>query len=1571
MKVFDHIDFNKFFEEKIKFDITQPEIKNGLCIEEVYLQELMLLEMAQGIVPGSSTRSAIRLDDDDIVYLYQFIPQDWSRALWWRYGPGLISYARQRHQHVEESADDDPNSNFHGVDKKGIPLPDEKPESIMFDEDILLGKGGTAADHLEDEPSLGDHEGKPKLGWMKPEGGYKKHHKLTTASSQSVSSKRKYDNINFGWNKLYHKLNLKYKFAMQRVDDSNWKEKGVLPNLAGYKPMNFKGVDDQLNQYFKGMGMGNHHPQDYHDQLKAAQQNMGQTFHGKTAAEVEAGYTTNDHIPAHGIIPLTHSTHTDGQWDLGRPSAHDQPLIDPKTGEQSIGKDGKPLTVQRHLHQNDETGDHYQQHMYSLMSKGLGRYNAETGTGVNYNSSHHRVQPYYVGSPKKGKYSTYNAYEVFGLHKAMKNQEWELEKYFPQEFHQHVFDRMKASAAGEKVKIGKDASEEEKSFVKNSSGISDKPRFRRNQSGGFDEQSTIDEFDEKLNDKNSIYRHHWKPLGQISDEQRKNYAGELKTDHQGYSYVKEDDPFFKYAQGRGGAENLQKWEWLFLSRYLSRFDQKSKNLTHNQHLAVTSAYKTIGAEDINKTIDAHPELSAVHGARDHKRSLNKEADKRQRLAHDEAGGTDGRAKHIYGKKDIYLSPEYRKHQEKEHPNSPTRTAEKDLPLASHTDVMVGGVVHKFGGQGGNVQEYNATVGKWQPIPAQNIFVPLLHRGQVLPSEKQLGKGINLGSFGHSQSAEVEVNHFGNDVEDDEFPVSKQTAERYGFPTDDTLSKRIMMMKSKDLDGGEQKELQNYIKMEKEKGDLCFINRNEYFWDAAKRGEQPSEEFFSSKDPDHNDVTRNTDHHQDHMKHGDDDEDGILFYDPDKGCSDKGQPKGAGNLAPVLRSVKDGVCMALAKIKKQKNSEALYDEMSSRISTLWGYGDQLLRANVSHPQFFKNYDYEAHLKRNEEDLPRDDDGDVDREALRKSGQKAEHTSDTGYKYRRMRVANYIRSFSQKGFGENVPYRRDREGQTEGFTRQVEDHDLNRIAKDRVNQRDQYEIAEKRKKGQHAHTVKEDWELPSAQNSFHRRNKRYAEAKKEAENKFNLKGGNEMVELENQSKDGNLALLALWAIQTKEVPRAREIAQIKHGEEAALANQFPTLARLPEFNHLAISKPVSSEVALAPDFNNSPEYKEAHIKQFKLAWAWAQSKIKKDWNERIKQGNQSGEGWYDGMTATIDDQKFIDFHKDKDPIDELFERSSLYDDKASFDLVKFGDDFESSGLVHDDLYKIMIDSVENAIPAGLFDFEHFERSMGELSGSIKGENDHPEEKVVTLAKVLYDHLLNSVNPQNVPSEKDWNGKLEEKVEENVLMFTDILEGSPFENVKSIARKFYDEYTRRVSAVKGSYSKLKSRSLSRYISSSAESNHHEGRTSAMQDYDSRIESAKKEERKSIKEKKHQYLDAWGKFSHGFNSVSFNSDSAFTKALLGSLQSSVEEKPEFKEEYIQAFEDAFVDQLVDHLNHETNFIDSYQHVKSLTQTFAKEGIFSKSFKKNVQNEVKRARDRHRKTAKTHGDVA
>jgi len=1541
MKVFDHIDFNKFFEENIKFDITQPTIKKELCIGEVYLEELMLLEMAQGITPGSSTRSAIRLDDDDIEYLYQFLPHDWSRALWWRYGPGLISYARQRHMHIEESVDDEPTSNFHGVNKKGIPVPEEKPESIVFDEGILLGRDIKGEKSLKGDPSLGDHEGKAKLGWMKPEDGFKHHHHLVTGD-QKITGKTKYENINFGWNKLYHKLNLKYKFAMQRVDDSAWKEKGTLPNLAGYKPMNFKGADGQWNQYFKAMGMPNHHPENYHDSLKAHQQGMGQ-MRGQSPQEIADGHTSNDHITPHEIVPLAHGTQNDGQWGKGIPAGQHQAAIDPETDQ--------PVPLQ---------GQAYQDHMYEIMSKGL----STDHRAVKYTAAKHQVQPFYVGSPKKGKYPTYNAYETFGLHKSMKNQEWELEKYFPEEFHTQAFDKMKTDSEAGKVLIGEKA-------VKDLSF--NELRFKIDDSGNFPEQNLIDAFNEKMDDPKNPYRYNWKPLGAVSEEEKANYAGEIRTDHQGHSYIKQKDKFFEYAQGKGGAKNLLKWEYLFLSRYLSRNDSnKSKNLTSNQHSIVTSTYKTISADDINKTIDAHPELGMLHSARDHKRGLNTADDRRDRWIHDKAGGVSGSKKgggpkHSKTKKGIVLSLNYQKFLDKESPSSSERTKDEDLPLANHTDVMVGGVAHKFGGEGGHIKEFNPATKQWEPIPQQKIFVPLLHRGQVLPSEKQFGKGINIGSFGHSQSSEVETNHFGNDADDDEFPVSKHIAEEYGFPTNDSLSFRIMELKKKgDKSPKEIEDHDKYEKMHAEKGELYFINRNKYFWAVAEKGEQPSEEFFSSKDADHNDVTRNTDHHKDHMKE-DDEEDRVLYYDPsiDIGGG-KAHAEPGTNLVPVLKSIKDGVYNALKKIKGQKNSDLLYEEMRSRLTTLWQYGEQLLRANVSHPQFFKNDVYESHLKKNEEDLPTDADGNLDPEAARKTGQKAEHTSATGFGYRRMRVANYIRSFSQKGFGENIPYRRGREGQTEGFTRQVEEHDLNRIVRNRVDQRDQYEIAEKRKKGEHVAGVKEDWELPSAQSSFHRRIKKYAEAKEDADKKFNLKGGEEMVKLESDARDGNLALLTLWAIQQGLVPRAREIAQLTHSGEGMEQLNIPSevASRLP------IRNPVSKEVALSPEFGNSKEYKEAHMKQFKLAWAWAQSQIKTDWSERLQKGEQTGTGWYDGITSIINDKKFMDFHKDKDPIDELFERSANYDDKASFDLVKSDSDFKSSGLaqtVEAKKYRDMITEMENAMPNGLFDSERLEGALGVFDPIFKGEIERSEENTVTLAKALYDHLLDSVNPHNVQSKEGWTQKLEDRLKSNAFMFTDILESSSFGEVKQIASKFFAEFSHRVEAVKNSYK----RSLSRQISSSAGSQSNAGRSAALQDYDATMDGAKTDEQKTaIVGKKKQYQDTWETFSNLFNKASF--DHSFSQGLATSLAKVLEAAPEFEKDYKQAFEDAYVDSLVDFLNHEDNWFDGMlRDVKNMTQFLAEESKLSKHFKKDAKNEAERARDRHTNTIKIHGKRA
>jgi hypothetical protein len=1108
-----------------------------------------------------------------------------------------------------------------------------------------------------------------------------------------------------------------------------------------------------------------------------------------------------------------------------------------------------------------------------------------------------------------------------------------------------------------------------------------------------------------LKNPNSPYKYRWE---RISEEQKADHAGEIRTDNQGHSYIKKEDEFFKYAAGCG-AMKLKKWEFLFLDRYLSRFDtKKSSNLTYNQHDIVTSSYKTISKEDINNSIDAHPELGMVHSARDHKRGLSTVNDRRDWLIHNSVGGTSGSktlkkdgskggTKQSYGKDGITLSPNYQEFLDKESPSSSERTKDEDLPLAQHTDIMVGGVVHKFGGEGGDIQELNKAYkdgAKWQPIPQQNIFVPLLHRGQVLPSEKQLAKGINVGSFGHSQSSEVEINHFGNNPDDDEFPVSKHVAEKYDFSIKDSLSLRIEGLKKKgDKSPKEKEDQDNYENMFAERGELYFINRNNYFWEVAARGERPDKEFFSSKDVDHAGIVyrgRNTDHHQDHMTNGNDSEldqeDGRFYYDRD---DPSGEPKNKSyeNGIYVLKSVHAGVDHALKKIKE--NSEPLYDKMKERLWQLWDYGEELLKANVSHPQFFYNKAYQDYLRMDEAEIPKDDDGNFDPQKLRKTEQKIDNTSKTGFLYRRMRVENYIRSFSQKELGEGILTRRKRppagEGKQGGHTKQIEaaDNDINEIANNnRVNQRDQHEIAKKRRgRGDHQGEV-------GMANSFQRSGRLYTSARKDAQDKFILKNPEEMTELETASKDANLALLAIWAIQTKKVPRAREIAQLKRsGEERTEQQQADKLLQkypdvLSDFaGWLPIRNPVSKEVALSREFANSEEYKEAHHKQFKLAWVWGKTRINKDWNERL-----AVEDGFVNITSTIDNKKFIDSYADKDPIKELWDFSAYHDKTASFDLLKYSDehrDYEDSGLtrtddddrqnpLNDKQYAEMVDGIEDAMPHGLFDFESgseldntsFKDSMDGYAKAISGEYG------LMPVKAIYDHLLKSVSHHNVQSKDEWTEKLKEELEENALLFADYLTKSPVRQMidrsDGLATNFFAQFEHKVEAVKNSYD----RSISRLISSSAGSQTNAGRIEALNNYNMAMDAAKTDDKKSaVEERKKQYEDVWEKFSEAFHKSSF--DHNYSGALAGLINRVIAEKPEFEKDYKHAFEDAYIDSLSEFLKHEDNFSsfvsEKYQGIKTMTQFLAKEVKLSKHFKNNVREELKRTDARHSNSLQAH----
>ena len=1571
MKVFDYIDFNEFFEDKIKFDITRPKIKKELCLEEVYLD--LLTEMARDIVPGSSSRSAIRLDDDDIMYLYQFLPTDWSKALWWRYGPGLVSYARQRHQNIEEEADDEKDSHFHGVDEKGIPMQNEAPKSIMFNANVLLGKGKEGKRELRKDPSLGDHQGKAQLNWMEPKDGYKDHHNLST-DGEGLSGERKYTGINFGWNKLYHKLNLGYKFGMQKVNDKDWHRTGELPNLAGYTPMKFAGVNNQLNKYFKAMGISNHHPDgqpddsgnpqsNYQDILKNHQQNMGK-LRGRTAEDVAASYTTNDHENPHEIVPLTHGTNLDGQWNKRVPAA-------------SVGRDGADA---QHAHE----GEAYRDHMYHLMS-GV-RANGEQSGGLpnmgtrEYNHANdHVVQPYYLGSTKPGKYSSYNAYEVFGLHKSMKYKEWETEKYFPQEFHDKVWQKMKDTAEGT-GKNKKNKSQEEEDF----SNLNLKSIVNTSKAFDLTEPNDVTKMEDfKLKLKNHEWN--WIPLNELKPEEKQALRGkaqqkarlsqqqnnphieegEIKEDNQGNFYKRVRDKFVTdVTSNHQTVEGMPKWKYVFLMRYLDRFErEKSSALTHNQHLAVTSAYKSISADDINDTVSSHPELGMAQASLKHKRS--KQTDKMREVRHreDTVGGTSGKRKQDYNEKEISLAGNYKNYKAPTDPN----TGKPKLPEASATDIMVGGTMHEFGGPGGNIEEKNKMTvdkngnkikgGKWQKIPPQEIFVPLLHRGQVLPSEKQLGKGINVGSFGHSQSSEVETNHFGKN---DKFPVPKSIARRYGFSEEDTVAEEIKDLSIKEkndtikpIEVDNLKKYRNIMKgidpNDPNKA-LCFVNRTDYFWKAAEDGKSPSSDFFSKDDANHNNVMRNTDHNHEHMNNAKEDvkdKDGILWYDPTNGIDGGPQPRSSTTI-PVLRSVFEGVKAVLKKFRENEDTKFLYSAMAETIGEWWDAGEAVLKANVGHPQFFKNNEYEDRLKSDESEMPTDDKGKIDPQALRRSELKAEHTSNTGFLYRKMRVINRIRSLSQKKFGDNVSNRRNRQGNIEGLTQTAEGSNLNITNNNYNHLKDQEQVSKKRGKNKHF-----------TGGSLERLYKELLSAKEESRNTLEIKEGSHMANLESKVRSANLALMALYAIESKKVPRAREIAQYQKDD--------------PENGKLAIKNPVSKEIASSKEFGNSKEYKEAHLTQFRLAWKWATENAGKDWNERLQKTKEfRGEELWSGATSVVNDENFVKSLANTDLVEELWERSFEYDDKASFDIIKA--DFDESDLEKDDDYRRFMDTIEGVIPKGLFDFENFNKTIEIFKDDLIGGNKPPEQ-VKTRVKVLYDFLLSSMNSYNRPA--DWTQELENKLDENALAFAKMLDNSEDEDIWNISTNFYDQYRIRKTDIKKP--PTINRSIAKNINSLASSVTDEGRTTREKEYNEKIKELPKNkegkysETNALKKEKYEdakskYIGAWEEFSVHMTKFNFAPNSSII--MKEKLDKMVKDDKDHKDDIIRGFEDAVLDQTVSHLNDEHNYKNNAKNLKSFMGFLFNHGTsLEDHFRKNVKSEIESALRRHKEGQKIHNN--
>lgn len=1490
MKVFDHIDFNNFFEDKSKLDFRLPRIEQSLCFEDIFFESL-LNEMAQGTQPGSGTRAAIRLDDEDIMYLYQFLPSDWSKALWWRYGPGLINYARHRHGNVLKHEDDNPDSNYHGHDESGGLFNEDPEDAIEFDEKTLLGSTGERERKMPKK--FGGPEGKPKLDWMRPEDNYdQKKHNMGNVQS---STRRRYSKIKFGWNKLYHKLNLDYRFGMHGVDDRHWHGEGQLPNLAGYKPMNWKGLNNDMNGYFKAIGMKHHHPEDYNDQLNAYQQSVQHL--GKDVKS-----TTNDQANIHDINPITKGSHNDGMWANAKPGARIGTHGLQNTT--SVGPNGE--TIQNH---------EYTDHLYSLMNKGI-------GGGKNYsrNGEESAVQPFYLGSPKPGANTSYNIYEVFGLHKALKKQEWELERYFPHEFHEIAYQELKNIADGTKIKqMSKaeatedpDGDERRREWAKRASGIARKD---------VDDQNKLMTLLTQLEAPGVKYR--WQP---IPREQVDPKNPNIQHDGNGNYFTKVEDEFVREgidSLKSGGMLRLPKWQYLFLSRYANRFNPaKPEGLTHNQNLAMTSVYKTITHSRINEVLDGHQELTFLQNSLAQKRGHQKDSDVRRRQIEQKYGvknkkrhsTTEVSKKTGKGSSSIAFNKTFKKDLEDDRNEKTRIPKDKITAHAKHTDVMVGGVWHAFGGADSNIEERNAKDGKWHPFPEQKIFVPLLHRGQVLSSEKQVSKGINVGAFGHSQVAEVEVNHFGVDPSDDKFSVSGETAKKYP------------QVKSQ---------------QDPENPDRYFVNRNEYFWACAENGDIPSKEFFSGhkeKWDGHVNAIRNTDHHHEHMSNQHVDEDRLYKYNYEGFCGDED----AGGEA-ILKSVKCGVCDALNKIKKKDNGEALVQEMQNRLNTLWGYGMDLLKANVSHPQFFQNSEYKSHLEKEYEDMPRHPNGSVDVEGVRKSGLNFEGTPATGYVWRKMRVANYIGSYSQRGFSENVPFRRERVGKTEGGTRQAEDYDFNKVNRDYKHSRGQEEVAGRTERGQTKFQQKETGERASAQNSWLRRTENYLDVKK-SKNAFEIKSVNEINETEDSVRLAHLATLALWAIESHKVPTVREIAQNpKHGGGR---EQDP--AEVPA----GISSPVSKEEAMSSNFTGKPEYNEAHGEQLKLAMEWAQARSKKEFDERLKKSDKE---WYNGPTESIEDGGFIAKLIDKDPIAELMSRAYEYDKKAQFSLTGADfDDFQPEQTKH---HRMLHKHVEEIFPDGLFDTsnmgENFTNKLETLS------NIFEKKEGIPFAKISSDYFINGVNPKSLDNNND---ELVKGVTTNATEFERILRESPIQEIQQLGNEFKANFNSKLDMDKN---------LNRYISSSIGKDHESGRRAAMADYDKAIKKIQEKQEtpssvkklEGIQKEKHAYSSSYTALSAWFHHSHFELKTVVD--LARKTKESAAEKDALPFIW-QVFEDAFIDQMVDYLSHSQHYSDHYDDViesaKGLISFFKDEKILD-SFRNNVKGELEEIDARHKTT--------
>jgi len=894
MKSFD-LDFESFFTDyQVHFSLDREEI---------------LLEMAEGSRPGGGQQAHIRIDEDDIKYLYQFLPEDWTSALTWRYGIGLMIYSKKRND-----VEPDQSTDFH--------LNQEAENDIG---DISFNDSWIHDRYIRPDETAGG------LGIKK---------KWTGKSIIGQQGTRIYTGVDFGFNEVYKKLASKrlYNFDMGGTDFSKWEpepgEEQELPQNAGYKPLPKDVAVENMGEWLVGHGFNNHYPPKYqellnkyllqhpnvkrHDptiydkkkKIEFSNPNVGQPTNPIYKHPIQNPNGVSETLSIYSQFPLLQHNYEDKMYKrLGDPNRH---MLYPTkvtphhtyTGAYDPSKEPHEQPLSTHHLAGQRTGHtHYNRKKYQAMrSRIIKKYGEELGAKViDYIE---KASEYELGALED---RDINGKTISGQ-PVQVNIEGQNITIEPEDI---------IRGSGNKVQstnYAKDIASE--AFQAQGGAVGDivvKPVNKSAGAEGASVDTTMDIY--------KLYGTHWTPYDKVEleiffpdavhERAKELFMANMRNKHQEIR-----------GEAIWASREKQRYhpthEWATTDTHDARTEPGDRQLIWNQ-------YKIAARQISEELIRAeNPGLKETEIQKKvARRGLTPLAKIERPL--------DPNKPEEGGLLTAILNHKRAKNPDAEATDILVDGFQMTYPLAKGPDIIDKIPKKEQWASWKNGEVYNRLDDILKPAGEKvdptyiTVFVPLLYPGQVLPSKTAMEKKFTkMGTLGHSAANEFPISYYSTAYKD---PVTGKVIQRK--PAQD-----------KHASQGEQP-----------------YNRNEKAWEAAMAGGLPPQSMFATErvNPDQIDDAENITYDE-------------LQTDEDRGVAVDSRGERSNRMYDkynrplpgarlVLKSIIDGVSGAI----KQSHDPRVKNWLENNRNDLYQWAEFYLRNTVSHARFWHNPSYEEYLK----------------------------------------------------------------------------------------------------------------------------------------------------------------------------------------------------------------------------------------------------------------------------------------------------------------------------------------------------------------------------------------------------------------------------------------------------------------------------------------------------------------------------------------------------------------------------------------------------------------------------------